>query len=115
MNQKSSRNHNISITPFQAKVYEAVRLIPAGKVTTYKHLAHYINCGSYQAVGQALRNNPYAPEVACHRVIASSRQVGGFIGARTGEKIDKKRVLLESEGVRFDGKGRVLISDVIKF
>lgn len=29
---------------------------------------------------QALRRNPYAPEVPCHRVIAASLDLGGFSG-----------------------------------
>ncbi|MCK5801705.1 MAG: MGMT family protein, partial [Lentisphaeria bacterium] len=65
----------------------------------------HLGCRSFQAVGQALRRNPFAPEVPCHRVIASDLGIGGFGGETSGEKIRRKLDLLESEGVRFhDGK-----------
>ena len=93
---------------FQKKVYDACRHIPCGKVVTYGQLAREINCGSAQAVGQALRVNPFAPEVPCHRVIKSDRSLGGFYGHKSGPEIDRKRRLLEKEGVAFDTAGKVL-------
>lgn len=90
------------VTPFQQRVLQALCHVPTGKVTTYKYLAAHVQCGSQQAVGQALRRNPYAPAVPCHRVVAHARTLGGFGGARNGTKLDKKRKLLEQEGVMFD-------------
>ena len=58
-------------TNFQNKVYEALLEIPIGKITTYKLLGAYIGCKSSQAIGQALKRNPFAPDVPCHRVIKS--------------------------------------------
>lgn len=89
------------LTPFQKRVYEATAQIPRGCVTTYKLLGDYLNCGGYQAVGQALRRNPFAPEVPCHRVIASDLSPGGYGGERGGERLAKKLRRLEEEGVRF--------------
>ena len=94
-------------TAFEEKVYDAVRMIPSGRVTTYRRLGEAIGCGSSQAVGQALRRNPYAPEVPCHRVVKTDRSIGGFAGEVAGAEIDRKRVLLESEGVVFGGDGRL--------
>ena len=94
-------------TAFETRVFDAASSIPRGKVTTYGRLAKYLNCGSPQAVGQALRRNPFAPEVPCHRVVAGDLTLGGFSGQREGTKIRKKRRLLESEGVRFDADGRI--------
>lgn len=91
------------ITAFQQKVYDATRLIPRGSVVTYGELARRIGCRSAQAVGQALRRNPFAPEVPCHRVVAADGSLCGFAGYRDGELIAKKRRLLEDEGVTFDG------------
>jgi methylated-DNA-[protein]-cysteine S-methyltransferase len=72
---------NISVTPFQNQVYEATKLIPKGKISTYKNIANYLqNPGASQAVGNALRNNPFAPIVPCHRVLPSSYKIGGFYG-----------------------------------
>ena len=65
------------ITSFQRRVYDAVVMIPAGCVSTYRLVALYIGCGAPRAVGQALRVNPYAPRVPCHRVIASDLRIGG--------------------------------------
>jgi O-6-methylguanine DNA methyltransferase len=66
-------------TPFRFRVYDALRKIPAGKVTTYGLLAKHLKT-SPRAVGGALRHNPYAPYIPCHRVIAADYFVGGFSG-----------------------------------
>ena len=50
-------------TEFEQRVYAAAKLVPAGKVTTYGRLARHLKCGSAQAIGQALKRNPTAPEV----------------------------------------------------
>ncbi len=52
---------------------------------------------SVKLIGQALKRNPFAPDVPCHRVIASNGDIGGFHGERSGDMIDKKRQLLEEE------------------
>ena len=96
-----------NVSPFQQKVYTACQRIPEGQVTTYKHLAQAIDCGSSQAVGQALRHNPFAPEVPCHRVVKTDRRLGGFYGQTEGEEIRKKKTLLQKEGVAFDTDERV--------
>lgn len=88
-------------TPFQRQVYEAVSQIPAGRVMTYQGLARAIGCRSCQAVGQALKRNPFAPAVPCHRVIKSDLTLGGFAGQRHGEEVVRKLALLAGEGVLF--------------
>ena len=90
---------------FQDKVYHAVKRIPRGYVTTYGILATQIGCRSCRAVGQALRRNPHAPNVPCHRVIASDLKIGGFKGRTGGAAIHQKKELLNKEGVIFrDGR-----------
>ena len=89
------------VTDFRRRVYDAVSEVPRGKVTTYKLVAQRVGCGSCRAVGQALRRNPFAPRVPCHRVIASDLTLGGFAGAAAGPSLDRKRRLLAREGVRF--------------
>lgn len=86
-----------TITPFQRKVYLALLEVPCGTTITYGELARRIGCRSAQAVGQALRRNPFAPDVPCHRVVASDGTLGGFHGQREGEMIKKKRALLIAE------------------
>lgn len=97
------KNDKMQVSAFQRRVYEATRRIPRGKVTTYKLLGRAIGCGSGRAVGQALKVNPFAPDVPCHRVIRSDLSIGGFCGERQGPQIDRKKALLAGEGVRFDG------------
>lgn len=99
-----------SITPFQERVYDAVRRIPKGKVISYAALASAIGCRSARVVGQALRKCPF-DDVPCHRVIASGRGLGGFGGrseAAGGREIATKRRRLQREGIRFGPDGRVL-------
>ena len=105
----------ITVTPFQQRVYDATSRIPRGKVTTYKLLACEIDCGSSQAVGQALRRNPFAPEVPCHRVVASDLTLGGFSGQRGGYQLRRKRKLLEKEKVEFDEEGLVARKCLFEF
>ena len=94
------------MTPFQARVYDAVRRIPAGKVVSYGALASAIGCRSARVVGQALRLCP-SDDVPCHRVVASGLMIGGFGGQSSGQHVDRKKQMLMQEGIRFDGKGRI--------
>ena len=86
-----------SITPFQRRVYLELLNVPAGKTITYGELAQRIGCRSAQAVGQALKRNPFAPEVPCHRVVAAGGSIGGYVGRREGEMVKRKRKLLDEE------------------
>jgi len=87
-------------------------MIPPGRVSTYGALALHIGCASPRAVGQALRRNPFAPEVPCHRVIASDLTPGGFAGQRHGLELDRKLAILAAEGVAFvQIKGRLVLKD----
>jgi methylated-DNA-[protein]-cysteine S-methyltransferase len=95
-------------TAFEQKVYAALLKIPSGRVTTYKLLAQSIRCHSSQAVGQALKRNPSAPEVPCHRVIRSNLKLGGYQGQTGGASLQKKIKLLKKEGVDVDAAGLLL-------
>ena len=88
-------------TPFQKRVYAALAHVPRRRVTTYKKLAECPDYRSCRAVGQALKRNPYAPQVPCHRVIASDLTPGGFMGRRGGAALRRKLDLLAEEGVQF--------------
>lgn len=94
-------------TDFEQRVYAMVRLIPKGRVVTYKTLAQALECRCARAVGQALKKNPYAPEVPCHRVIRADLTMGGYAGAMRGARLGRKRTLLMEEGVEFDQRGRL--------
>ncbi|KAI9446996.1 6-O-methylguanine DNA methyltransferase [Lactarius psammicola] len=68
------------VPPHHWAVYDLIREIPASKISTYKDVCSALGSGSPRSVGGALRNNPFAPRIPCHRVIASSLFVGGFKG-----------------------------------
>jgi methylated-DNA-[protein]-cysteine S-methyltransferase len=85
------------VTPFQEKVYSICKKIPKGKTMTYGKIAKILK-SSPRAVGQALRVNPYAPIVPCHRVIKSDGSLGGYNGKMNSRK---KINLLRKEGVNF--------------
>lgn len=67
---------------FNEKCYEILKKVPKGKVTTYKKIANLLNTKAYRAVGNAMNKNPYAPKVACHRVVKSNGEVGGFASGK---------------------------------
>jgi methylated-DNA-[protein]-cysteine S-methyltransferase len=104
-----------SLTKFQRVVYKALCGVPRGKVTSYKALAKSIHCKSSQAIGQALRRNPFAPTFPCHRVVSSNRKIGGFQGQVYGSNIDRKIDLLKSEGISFDKSGKISESCMFVF
>ncbi|RMD41197.1 hypothetical protein DV735_g3936, partial [Chaetothyriales sp. CBS 134920] len=106
------------VTEFQGRVYAHLLVIPEGKVTSYGALAKALN-SSPRAVGGALRSNPWAPEVPCHRVIASDGFVGGFKGdwqqAPSGVNQSLKLKLLKEEGVNFTSDGKLVTTRTVWF
>jgi methylated-DNA-protein-cysteine methyltransferase-like protein len=95
---------------FNARVWEIVRQIPPGQVTSYGQIAAMIpppqgmDPKSYDAfasrwVGGAMAACPQ--DVPWQRVINSQ----GRLSLRAGA--EKQRELLEAEGVKFDERGRV--------
>lgn len=68
-------------TPFQLKVWEALRAVPYGETCTYKDIALAIGQpGAMRAVGGANNRNPVPVIVPCHRVIGASGQLIGYGG-----------------------------------
>jgi O-6-methylguanine DNA methyltransferase len=96
------------LTPYRRRLYTALLSVPRGHYTTYAALSDYLG-SSARAVGSGMRNNPFAPEVPCHRVLASDGSIGGFGGSWgiDGKNAGKKVELLRKEGVRFDSNGKV--------
>ncbi|KAG1741355.1 6-O-methylguanine DNA methyltransferase [Suillus lakei] len=99
------------VTPHQRAVYDFTRTIPCGCVTTYKEICIALGQGSPRSVGSALRKNPFAPFVPCHRIITSNLYISGFFGEwgtgtnargrqqNTGVQCNRKMEMLEKEGV----------------
>ncbi|HII65678.1 TPA: MGMT family protein [Candidatus Woesearchaeota archaeon] len=96
---------------FNQKVYELLKKIPKGKVTTYRILAEKLGTKAYRAVGNAMATNPYAPKVPCHRVVNSNGNVGNYSGK--GGKKGKIR-MLEKEGVKVKN-GKIMDFEKVLF
>lgn len=80
---------------FYQKVWLCVMKIPEGEVRSYKWVAEKIgHPKAYRAVALALKKNPFAPYVPCHRVIKSDGTIGGY-SAKGG--IKRKIALLKKE------------------
>jgi methylated-DNA-[protein]-cysteine S-methyltransferase len=86
---------------FNERCYEVLKIVPKGKVVTYKQIAKKLHSKGYRAVGNAMNKNPHAPKVPCHRVICSNGDVGGFAN---GSK--KKSAMLKKEGIEII-KGKI--------
>ncbi|MBW2637451.1 MAG: MGMT family protein [Deltaproteobacteria bacterium] len=95
-NYRRKINSNLDLTAFQKKVLITIMDIPEGKTRSYAWVAK--KAGSplaCRAVGQALAKNPYAPDVPCHRVIASDGSIGGYSGGLA----EKRRLLMRETAV----------------
>ena len=80
-------------SPFQRRVWAALRKIPYGETASYGELARRVGAPSAaRAVGVANRENPVAVIVPCHRVIGADGSLTGFGGG-----LERKRRLLELE------------------
>ena len=83
-------------TVFQVSVWKELLKIPRGKTKTYKEIAIAIGKpNSSRAVANACAQNPYAPEVPCHRVIRSDGSLGGY-SADGGIQRKKELLVMES-------------------
>ncbi|MDP4012445.1 MAG: MGMT family protein [Candidatus Nanoarchaeia archaeon] len=81
---------------FTERVWEQLKLIPKGKVASYKTLSEAMNSKAYRAVGSAVKKNPYAPGVPCHRVVKNNGEIGGYSGPGG---VKRKIEILKKEGV----------------
>jgi len=82
-------------TELQKQVWQKLKEIPQGKVTTYALLASAVGePRAVRAVASAVGKNPDLIFVPCHRVVRSNGEVGKYA---SGQK--KKIELLKGEGV----------------
>ncbi len=82
-------------TPYQRRVWAALRTIPAGRTLTYSELAQQVGGGA-RAVGNACRRNRIPIVVPCHRVV-SVTGLGGYMGETVGAGLVLKARLLAHE------------------
>lgn len=81
-------------TPFQRRVWRALREIPAGSTISYGELARRLGKPTaFRAVGLANGSNPVSVVVPCHRVVGSDASLTGYGGG-----IERKHWLLAHEG-----------------
>lgn len=81
-------------TPFQEKVWAALRRIPFGETRSYGEIACEVGSPrGARAVGMACNRNPVLLLVPCHRVIG---RTGKLVGFAVG--LSMKERLLELEG-----------------
>ena len=88
-------------TPFQRRLWQALREIPYGEVVTYGELAANIFVtGGARAVAGACAKNPVPIIIPCHRVVAAGGAIGGYSAGR-GVEVKRRLLSLESkrEGV----------------
>ena len=100
---------------FFESVWEIVREIPAGRVSSYGQIASMIPPDANMPparmrrlaprwVGTALRKTPRGQSIPWQRVINSRGTISFPAGSPQARE---QRCLLEMEGVEFDGRGKV--------
>lgn len=84
-------------TPFQRRVWNALREIPFGRSASYGEIARRLeNPNAMRAVGLANGRNPIPVIIPCHRVIGADGSLTGYGGG-----LPIKRKLLALEGIEF--------------
>jgi len=109
------------ITVFRRAALELCARVPRGRVTTYQRLAVAVAAAtgapkpSARAAGSAMKHNPYAPVVPCHRIVASDLKLGGFSGSTDpdGPNLHRKADLLRSEGVAVESTGSKVAHEAV--
>ena len=95
---------------FFNQVYDVVKKIPYGKVTTYGAIAHYLgSTKSARTVGWAMNNSHKYNNIPAHRVVNRN---GVLTGKHHFQGINLMKELLESEGHTFCGDQMLNFEDV---
>lgn len=88
------------MSDFYQRVYDVVRKIPAGRVTSYGAIARYLGSArSSRAVGYAMNVSHNLPDVPAHRVVNRN---GVLTGKHHFPGTDLMQQLLENEGVEIN-------------
>ena len=98
-------------TPFQVKVWKALRKIPYGRTWSYQDVARTVgNVRATRAVGMANHRNPVPIVIPCHRVIGKDGSMTGFGG---GVALKKKLLDLERSASRPNPRAEALGSQPV--
>jgi methylated-DNA-protein-cysteine methyltransferase-like protein len=93
----------IAVEGSHGRIYRAVSRIPRGRVATYGQIARLVGLrGQARLVGYAMHALPSGSRVPWQRVVNARGEI-----SLPGSSATRQRALLESEGVRFDARGRV--------
>ena len=85
------------LSPFAARVVQAVRQIPFGKTRSYGEVAALVgHPRAARAVGSVMAKNRIPLVVPCHRVLGSGGALGGF-SAIDGLQMKRRLLDLEAE------------------
>lgn len=100
-----ARKNRPAFSNLQKRVFDLVKKIPRGKVTTYKIIAQKLgNPGLARAIGNTLNKNRDLKAIPCYRVVKSNGEIGGY---RAG-KIQKTNLLKKDRIKIKDGRIRDL-------
>lgn len=81
-------------TPFQKRVWQALKAIPWGETRTYRDIAQAVDSPrGFRAVGMANHHNPIPIFIPCHRVVGADGSLTGYAGG-----LELKKALLSLEG-----------------
>jgi methylated-DNA-[protein]-cysteine S-methyltransferase len=98
-------------TPFQGRVWSALRTVPAGETRSYGELAHAIGAPrAVRAVGAANGANPVSIVVPCHRIVAHDGTLHGYGGGlpRKAWLLAHERAASEEDSLRGRRRGEAL-------
>lgn len=93
-----SQKLDLSGSPFEKRVWQAILKIPRGQTRSYAWVAEQAGCpGGARAAGGATGRNPVPIICPCHRVVRSDGSIGGYTG---GLDIKKRLLMIEGAGLR---------------
>jgi methylated-DNA-protein-cysteine methyltransferase-like protein len=95
------------MSDFFSQVYEVVKLIPQGRVTSYGAIAAYLGSpGAARMVGWAMNASHHSSEfIPAHRVVNRN---GLLTGKHHFDTPNVMRELLENEGFLFDDNDQII-------
>ena len=95
------------MSDFFSQVYEVVKLIPQGRVTSYGAIAAYLGSpGAARMVGWAMNASYHSPEfIPAHRVLNRN---GLLTGKHHFDSPNVMKELLENEGLLFDDNDQII-------